>query len=124
MTMAVLREDMYRTDNDLPSTEDIRQVLAMFMVPAVKVNEPVYWAETTANIPSEDLCEHIVDVVLSMPADDVLDLRFLFAESGPEGPKYAAREFMKKMQSMGHLKQQIDEVCESTLDKYLPFYQD
>lgn len=121
MTVTVLREDMYRQDTDLPPTEDIRQVLAMFMVPAVKVNQPVYWAEVTVTVPSTDLCEHLVDVVLSLPADDVLDLRYLYTEVGPQ---VAAKEFMVKMRSMGELKRQIDEVCEQGLNAFLHLYQD
>lgn len=121
MNMTVLREDMHRQNTSLPHTDDIRQMMAMFMVPAVKVNEPVYWAEVTSGKPSTELCEHLVDVVLSLPADDVLDLRYLYTEVGPQ---VAAKEFMQKMRSMGALKRQIDEVCESTLDTYLRFYQD
>lgn len=120
MDMTVLRESMHRQDTDLPPTDDIRRVLAMFMVPAVKVNQPVYWAEITAGKPSPELCEHLVDVVHSLPADDVLDLRYLYTEVGPEA---AAKEFMRKMKSMGRLKREIDEVCQQTLDRYLEFYQ-
>lgn len=120
MEMTVLRENAYRTNETLPSVVGFtRLILTAPVITAVREHASTYWEKHTKN--GEDaLLEHLRDVMASMPADDILDLHYTYQQGNT---RQMAGMFMEKMTSMGELKKQIDDVCETTLDHLGFFYE-
>lgn len=120
MEMTVLREHAYRTNDALPQMVGVtRLTLTAPVIAAVREHASTYWEKHTKN-GDETLVEHLRDVLASMPADDILDLSYTHREMNT---RQLAKVFMEKMTSMGELKKQIDDVCETTLDQLGFFYE-